>query len=431
MGLGFVYGSAATAELIINVPSGENATIKVAGSDAVTMNASGIVIVGAGGVVLEQININDSSADPSATNGEFSRNGTDVKVYSGGAVRNFSDITAAVPLTPWTENIDAATFNLSNVGDLELDKTGSGRLITMQRNEALADDTAIGEIKFKALDGVPALEDYGNIIVAMESDTAGSEDGSMFLQTAVAGTHRTTWLSFNDAQAQAVNFFHPVSFLGGNVISIFDSTDAESISISKTLTQGTVQVADKLVFQIGADGQLEIDDGAVFPTTDNDVNLGKAANRYGALYTLTCRLPTTVSDSTTEIKSDSSGIEYHVLNEDVHEFFSDGQRVLSIGEVGNETFMFYSDADHTVVSSTGVGVIYDVDSNEQHSWQINGITRFDITADGPVLPIFTNSNRPSPSAAGRGGMIYNRDDEGINVSDGSNWRAPSGGWVNT
>jgi len=35
--------------------------------------------------------IDDQSSDPSS-NGEYSRNGSDVKVYSGGAVRNLSDI---------------------------------------------------------------------------------------------------------------------------------------------------------------------------------------------------------------------------------------------------------------------------------------------------------------------------------------------------
>jgi len=228
------------------------------------------------------LNVGSHTAEPSSpvagdiiydsTAGQF-------KGYDGA----WKDLGAGTQ-TPWASNIDGATFNLSNVGDLELDKTGSQRTITIQRNEALADDTAIGEIKFKALDGVPALEDYGNIIVAMESDAAGSEDGSMFFETAAGGTHRTCWLSFNDAQSQVVNFFHPVSFLGGNVISIFDSTDAESISISKTLTQGTVQSPDKLVFQIGADGQLEIDDGAVYPTTDNDVDLGKSGQEFKDLF---------------------------------------------------------------------------------------------------------------------------------------------------
>lgn len=40
---------------------------------------------------LETLELLDSTADPSA-NGELQRNGADLKAYSGGAVRNFSDI---------------------------------------------------------------------------------------------------------------------------------------------------------------------------------------------------------------------------------------------------------------------------------------------------------------------------------------------------
>jgi len=44
-------------------------------------------------ILSDTLTINDSSTDPT-TNGTFSRNGTDVKVLSGGAVRNLSDIGA-------------------------------------------------------------------------------------------------------------------------------------------------------------------------------------------------------------------------------------------------------------------------------------------------------------------------------------------------
>jgi len=42
-------------------------------------------------VSTDEGNINDSATDPS-TNGELRRNGVDVKVYSGGAVKNMSNI---------------------------------------------------------------------------------------------------------------------------------------------------------------------------------------------------------------------------------------------------------------------------------------------------------------------------------------------------
>ena len=41
--------------------------------------------------VANQVSIGDTATDPS-TNGEFRRNGTDVKIYSGGGVRNLTNI---------------------------------------------------------------------------------------------------------------------------------------------------------------------------------------------------------------------------------------------------------------------------------------------------------------------------------------------------
>jgi hypothetical protein len=47
------------------------------------------------------------------------------------------------------------------------------------------------------------------------------------------------------------------------------------------------------------------------------------------------------------------------------------------------------------------------------------------------LPRYTDATRPSAAEVGAGAAIYNSDDYGINVSDGTDWRAPSGGWVVT
>jgi len=48
-----------------------------------------------------------------------------------------------------------------------------------------------------------------------------------------------------------------------------------------------------------------------------------------------------------------------------------------------------------------------------------------------VLPSYTDATRPSASSVDPGTVIYNSDDHGLNVSDGTSWRAPSGGWVVT
>jgi hypothetical protein len=51
------------------------------------------------------------------------------------------------------------------------------------------------------------------------------------------------------------------------------------------------------------------------------------------------------------------------------------------------------------------------------------------------LPLrsYTDTTRPDPGDVPAGAVIYNADDGGINVSDGTNWRGPAsgGGWGNT
>lgn len=48
---------------------------------------------------------------------------------------------------------------------------------------------------------------------------------------------------------------------------------------------------------------------------------------------------------------------------------------------------------------------------------------------GVRLPTVTDGTRGAAGNAGR--IIYNSSDGGLNVDNGSAWRAPSGGWVNT
>ena len=48
-----------------------------------------------------------------------------------------------------------------------------------------------------------------------------------------------------------------------------------------------------------------------------------------------------------------------------------------------------------------------------------------------MMPIYTDATRPTAASVGAGATIYNSDDNGLNVSDGANWRAPNGGWAVT
>lgn len=76
-----------------------------------------------------QILFLDTAADPSAVAGIFTRNGADMKVYSGGAVRNFSDIGAAAGANTVLSNLIAGSvaINTSLVSDANItDDLGSG-----------------------------------------------------------------------------------------------------------------------------------------------------------------------------------------------------------------------------------------------------------------------------------------------------------------
>jgi hypothetical protein len=70
------------------------------------------------------VDLKDAAADPSA-NGEIQRNGTDIKVYSGGSVRNLSDVGAA--------STTKRTLTLSDTGKdalLDTDNT-TGRVVVI------------------------------------------------------------------------------------------------------------------------------------------------------------------------------------------------------------------------------------------------------------------------------------------------------------
>jgi len=116
-GAGQIYRDA--GGVVINFPSGLNVTFQENAVDKATISGSRI---SAG-----EFFVNDTTADPAA-NGEFQRNVNDVKVFSGGSVRNLSDIGATaganVTLSNLTaENvranthIDPASDSVHNLGD--------------------------------------------------------------------------------------------------------------------------------------------------------------------------------------------------------------------------------------------------------------------------------------------------------------------------
>jgi len=109
-----IYGD--VGGTVINFPTGLNLTIQENAVDKVTISASNYN--GNNIILSDTLTINDSSTDPSA-NGQFQRNGVDAKVFSGGAVRNFSDIVSGGSANTALSNLASVAVNESLISDTD------------------------------------------------------------------------------------------------------------------------------------------------------------------------------------------------------------------------------------------------------------------------------------------------------------------------
>ena len=76
-------------------------------------------------VFCSNLRLVNTGNDPVIT-GQMVLDGSDVKVYSGGGVKNLSDIGAGGSQTPWLSTIDAALNNLRQMGRLEFGASSEG-----------------------------------------------------------------------------------------------------------------------------------------------------------------------------------------------------------------------------------------------------------------------------------------------------------------
>ncbi len=167
------------------------------------------------------------------------------------------------------------------------------------------------------------------------------------------------------------------------------------------------------------------------PDGDGTRNIGLITDRFSVITAQVFRLPTTTSDSTTRFRSDTDGVELQLLGGDVFEIFIDGSRIYSFAKTGTgDAFMFFNISGQKITTSSA-GIIIEVPTGDTLTLAVNAIAIAIATVNGLVIKTFTDASRPTPGAAGPGCVIFNSDDGGLNVSDGTNWRNPSGGWVNT
>jgi len=76
----------------------------------------------------------------------------------------------------------------------------------------------------------------------------------------------------------------------GNVVisdyslALLDTTSGEAVTFAKTGTAAIINTTDNLTIQVAGTGQVEIDNGAFFPTTDSDIDLGKSTLEFKDLF---------------------------------------------------------------------------------------------------------------------------------------------------
>ena len=450
--------------------------------------------------------------DPVA-DGEFRLNGTDMKVFSGGVVRNFSDIT------PGGGGANQQLSNLSgtvavNLNLLPNQSTGGslgsgvsteewfnlyvqkvrfpvkstlavGSNVIQTVNNAGNDDmvfnvsdtsldrflwtmNGVTQLSLTATElianGVNFNLNANDILAVNNIGTSGDPVNDFFVErmrfptniAPIANAHSISveavtpdtmmlnvptgenWqVTENGAQALATNLLlvdtsaNTFTIGAGLLATRFQGSATINFAITHPATSGSA-----VDFTTGGSGytfdKKITCDGDILAANDTIETLGDAIHRWGAIYTIVCRLPTTTSDSTTRILSNAGGIEYHALNADTHAWFINNTILFSISKSGTiDTVLGFNRTGQSILADVN-GIRIDVASGEGFDVIIGGTgTVFFVDANGIDIITFTDATRPTPAAAGAGHVIFNSDDGGLNVSDGTNWRAPSGGWVNT
>lgn len=94
----------------INHPTGSSVNFTEQGGTAAVIIDGGGLITSNNMILQNTLTFNDHAADP-LSNGQFTRNGADMKVFSGGGVKNFSNIPPAIPATRELDNLTTTAIN--------------------------------------------------------------------------------------------------------------------------------------------------------------------------------------------------------------------------------------------------------------------------------------------------------------------------------
>jgi len=214
-------------------------------------------------IVSTTLTINDGSGDPGA-NGIFKRNGDDVKVFSGGSVRNLSNLTATAPATAALDNLASVAINTSLISDTDgTDDLGTSTISWK--------DLWIDEVRF----GNATTATAGGINIAKEALTpdtmvlnVGTNEDFIFAENGDASA--TAYLVKIDTSAGSFT----IGDASGNltILKMGGSGGGSIFSILKATTnQATFSSSDGFLFELGS---IDTDSNDIIIDDDGDTTIG-------------------------------------------------------------------------------------------------------------------------------------------------------------
>ena len=283
--------------LEINVPTGDAINFAVNGVTIFDIDANNMT--GNNIILSNVLTLNDNTSDPSS-NGQFARNSVDVKVFSGGAVRNFSDIGAA----------GGANVNLSNLAadavalNTHLEPSASN-LRDLGQGDKDFRDLFIRQVRFNAT----ATATTGGINIASEALTpdtmvlnVGTGENFMFVENGDTTDPMVSIDSSNNRLqiAGGLTLFVIAANGGGSLFSITKSANNQAIfdagADGYKFNSSAVEFTSGFnITAAGGTGDFNannlIDTGDVIPNADSTQDLGGSLNAYLNLWTDRVRFP--------------------------------------------------------------------------------------------------------------------------------------------
>lgn len=391
--------------------------------------------------VDELLQITDTSTDPVA-NGDIRRNGTDVKVFSGGAVRNLTDIAGGGGANQQLSNLSGTVaVNL----DLIPNQTSGGNLGSSTATEEWfnlftrrvtfpvattlgAGDYSFGKVSTPlrvqynvptgavhrwTINGTRELElSNTELICAGVNIDMINNNITDINQLQITGTSGDTVFGLLSGASNVFDVQNPNT--SGNIRLICDDSSANALVVM-TIDATTAGSSNTITFEKDGSGFAILDEIGVLNFA---VAAGTKPTIIGSGNNLQLNVPT---GNTFDVQINSTS-EY-LFTTTALDFQSN-----SILDTDRLAFL----DGNTDITDTSPGLQYDVPTGESHRWRVNNVSIVDVDLNGiKFVKQYTNAGRPTASSAGAGAMIYNSDDNGLNISDGTNWYGPSGGWVTT